>query len=69
MIMMKTTTTSFTLSYLSFSIIQVHILKLFSPSKFRVTYTKMILLGLLTLENETERLPQNIGNEIPTNPV
>jgi len=54
---MTTTTTNFTLSYLSFSIIKVHILKLSSPSKFRVKYTKKILLGLLTLENETERLP------------
>jgi len=32
--------TNFTLSYLSFSIAQVHILKLSSPSKFRVKYIK-----------------------------
>jgi hypothetical protein len=69
MMMMMTTTTNFTLSYLSFSIIQVRILKLSSPSKFRVKYTKKILLGLLTLENKTERLPQNISNQLPINPV
>ena len=39
--------TNFRLFYISFSVIQVHILKLSFPSKFRIKYTKNIFLGLL----------------------